>query len=254
MLANTTPSLITPLYNTQGSIALNVDAPFIINNDKLDLDLATTLSTFGVPIGKLFVNENNKLDINLDGILYAGNGISKLGYLDQMLDLGLSYIPGTGDIVPKAAIDTENLDFKSGNISIKSLGQSRVPYYNAVKLTSQSSFLFDDASNQLSVNKIILNDTVDENSDNNRATSKQYTDGLHTYASDRPLTYTQGPTRIWDIKLNETFLNVDSGGNLITTITGVDEKCISVTPENKILLSYNNKHFGETTAVVYIAS
>ena len=67
LTANTTQSVISPLINTQGSIKLNIDAPFIVNDNKLDLALATTLSTFGVPIGKMFVNENNKLNFNLDG-------------------------------------------------------------------------------------------------------------------------------------------------------------------------------------------
>jgi hypothetical protein len=174
-------------------------------------------------------------------LIRPGNGLSKITYADYVADFLLDLIPGSENIPDmiflKASIDDEVLDFKTGKISIKSLGQSRIPYYNAFKLTSDSTFLYDDASNQLSVNRIILNDTVDVNSENNRAASKQYVDNLNTYQSDRPLYYTQASgdsTRIWDIKLNSTYLSVDTGGNMITTLKGFDGGCISVSPDNEL--------------------
>jgi len=245
-----------PIYLTEGSISLNAAAPFINNNsNQLALDLQKTIDLNGFTVNKIFVNNSGKLDYNLSALIYPGNGISKLTYADYASDYLLDYIPGSEnlpDIVYlKTAIDTEVLDFKNNNISIKSLGQSRIPFYNAFKLTSDSTFLYDDASNELSVDRIILNDIVDHTSDNNRAATKSYVDNLNTYQSDRPLYYTQADsdsTRIWDIQLNSTYLSVDTGGSLITTLKGFDGGCISVSPDNELTLTYNNKHFGETTA------
>lgn len=226
--------------------------PFNYTTNGLELKLKKTVDVNGFELNKLFITDAGELDINLSNLIYPSSGLVRVPVLEEMLGLGLDLV-GLGLPIPdltilKVNLDTENLDFKSGKVSIKSLGQSRIPYYNAFKLTSESTFLYDDASNQLSVNRIVLNDTVDYSSANNRATTKQYVDNLNTYASNSALFYTQASgdsTREWNIRLNSKYLGLDADDKLITLITGAENKCISVSPENEILLTYETKHFGE---------
>lgn len=249
----------TPLtYNTQhfnisgNQLNHRFSSPFTYTDSGLELKLKKTTSILGFELNKLYITADGELDLNLQDLIYPSAGLRKVPLLEEALGLGvdLTGLGGVPDVtILGLDIDSDVLDFKSNKLSIKSLGQSRVPYYNAFKLVSESTFLYNDSLNQLSVNRVLLNDTVDLNSDNRRATTKAYVDNLNTFESDSGLVYTQAAgdsTRIWTIRLNSTFLGVDEDNNLITKITGAEGKCITVNPDNNILLTYNNKHFGET--------
>ena len=226
-------------------------APFAYVDSKLSLKLKKTLSITGAQVNKIFVNNDGELDLNLSDILYPGYGIRKVPLLEFFFDIGLDLtgLGGVPDVTILALdIDTNVLAFSGNKLSLKFLGQSRIPFYDSLTLSTDSTFLFNSANNEMTVDRVLLSDTVDRNSDNRRAATKAYVDNLNTYASNTALTYDQATgdsTREWSIKMNPKYIGIDSDDKLITLITGEEGKSISVTTDNKILLSYDTDHFGE---------
>ena len=237
---------VDSIQTSNGNVSLSIQDPFDETGDTLNLKLATTLDAFGNTMDKIFVNADGDLDISINDFLVAGDGISKKTYIESIFDFGLSYIPGIDNIIPdlnyiSASIDTSVLDFKGGQISIKSQGIQRVPFFDAFGLTSDSKFLFDTANNKIIVDQIEITDVITAGTNNLRVTNKQYVDNLNETFADRPIHYTQdGNSRIWDIRLLQNHFDYDTAGNLRSLLIGQENGCVSVNPDHELVLSFNN--------------
>ena len=76
-------NVTTPLVYSNKNLSLNIAAPFTISAGNLSIKLASTFDFELNNFEKIFVNDNNELDIDINNLIFARNGIKKLSLQDR---------------------------------------------------------------------------------------------------------------------------------------------------------------------------